>query len=65
MHTFALAQDATHPSEVEVEFAPEDHDTCTMRFALGGWTDANIEARSKFGDWPVILERYVALLEEV
>ena len=65
VHTFTLAQDPTHPSEVEVEFAPEGGDTCTMRLTHGGWTDANTAARSKFGDWPVILERYVALLDEV
>jgi len=65
VHTFTLAQDRAYPSEVEVEFAPEDGGTCTMRFAHGGWTDANADARPKFGDWPVILERYVALLDEV
>ena len=34
---------------------------CTMRFAHGGWTEANASARPKFGDWGVILERFVAL----
>jgi hypothetical protein len=64
-HTFALAQDPANPSEVTVEFAPGDGDVCTMRFAHGGWNDSNADARAKFGDWPVILERYVALLDEV
>jgi hypothetical protein len=32
-----------------------------MRFEHGGWTDANESARSKFGDWPRILDRCVAL----
>jgi hypothetical protein len=62
VHTFVLAQDLDHPSEVDVEFAPGDGGACTMRFAHGGWNDANAGDRDKFGDWPVILERYVALL---
>jgi hypothetical protein len=64
-HTFTLAQDPAHPSEVEVEFAPGDGGNCTMRLAHGGWNEANASDRPKFGDWPVILERYVALLDEV
>jgi len=64
-HTFTLAQDPAHPSEVQVEFEPSDDDTCTMRFAHGGWDETNAGDRAKFADWPVILERYVALLEEV
>lgn len=65
VHTFALAQDPAHPSEVEVVFEPGDGHACTMRFAHGGWNEANASDRPKFGDWPVILESYVALLEEV
>jgi hypothetical protein len=64
-HTFALAQDPAYPNEVEVAFEQGDGDACTMRLAHGGWHEANAEARAKFGDWPVILERYVALLDEV
>ena len=63
VHTFMLAQDPAHPSEVEVTFEPGDGATCTMRLAHGGWDDANASDRDKFGDWPVILERYVALLD--
>jgi uncharacterized protein YndB with AHSA1/START domain len=62
VHTFTLAQDPDHPSEVVVEFEPSDGTACTMRFAHGGWTNANVPHREKFGDWPAILERYVALL---
>jgi uncharacterized protein YndB with AHSA1/START domain len=62
VHTFTLAQDPDHPSEVVVEFEPGDGTACTMRFAHGGWTNANVTHREKFGDWPAILERYVALL---
>lgn len=60
VHTFTLAQDPAHPSEVAAEFTPAG-DRCTMRFSHGGWTDANAAARPKFGDWSVILERFVAL----
>jgi hypothetical protein len=59
-HTFTLAQDPTFPSEVSVEFVGT-RNGCTMRFAHGGWNDANAAARAKFGDWGVILERFVAL----
>jgi hypothetical protein len=62
-HTFTLAQDAGRPSEVTVEFAPEG-ELCTVRLSHGGWTDANAQARAKFGDWPVLLERFVALANE-
>ena len=56
-HTFSLAQDPDHPSEVAVEF--EDREGgCTMRVAHGGWTDANVQHRAKFGDWPVLLGRF-------
>jgi hypothetical protein len=53
-HSFALAQDPAHPSEVEVTFEPADGSGCS---------ESNAGERAKFGDWPAILERYVALLE--
>ena len=62
VHTFTLAQDRAHPSEVAVEFAA-DGDGCAMRFSHGGWTEANSEARPKFGDWRVILDRFAALVQ--
>jgi hypothetical protein len=62
VHTFTLAQDPAHPSEVDVEFVSDDESTCSLRFAHGGWTEANAAARPKFGDWRVILDRYAALL---
>jgi hypothetical protein len=62
VHTFTIAQDPAHPSEVEVEFVPDAVQGCTMRFAHGGWTDANASARPKFGDWRVMLDRFAALL---
>lgn len=63
VHTFTLAQDPEHPSEVEVEFAPERTGS-RMRFQHGGWTEANVAARQKFGDWPLLLDRFAALLGE-
>jgi hypothetical protein len=60
-HSFTLAQDARHPSEVEVEFVPGKGST--VRFAHGGWTEANAAARPKFGDWPAMLDRFAALAD--
>lgn len=62
VHTFTLAQDPQAPSEVSVELDGGDGG-CTLRFAHGGWTDANADARAKFGDWPVLLDRFQALAE--
>lgn len=61
-HTFTPAQDAEHPSEVAVEFVAREGG-CTLRFAHGGWAEANVAARDKFGDWPVMLDRFAALAE--
>jgi hypothetical protein len=66
VHTFTLAQDATHPSEVTVKFVPDEGQAgngCMVQFAHGGWTDANAAARRKFTDWPVMLDRFVALAD--
>jgi hypothetical protein len=62
VHTFTLAQDPQHPSEVAVEFGRLDTG-CTVRFAHGGWTGANVETRKKFRDWRVMLDRLVAFAE--
>jgi uncharacterized protein YndB with AHSA1/START domain len=62
VHTFALAQDPAHPSEVSIVLEPEG-DGCLLRFAHGGWTSANVAHRKKFGDWPVLLERFASLAE--
>jgi len=61
-HSFALAQDPANPSEVSVEFLP-DGDGCLVRFAHGGWTEANVADRKKFEDWPVMLDRFAALAQ--
>jgi len=61
-HTFTLAQDPQAPSEVSVEFS-DDEGGCDLRFAHGGWTEANAGDRAKFNDWPVLLERFAELAE--
>jgi hypothetical protein len=60
-HTFTLAQDPAHPSEVAVTFS--DADGCAVRFAHGGWTEANAAVRPKFRDWSVMLDRFAALAQ--
>lgn len=61
VHTFTLAQDPAQPSEVAVEFSPEESGACAVSFAHGGWTEANAADREKFGDWPVLLDAFAAL----
>ena len=61
-HTFTLAQDPQAPSEVSVEFAG-DAGGCGLRFAHGGWTEANAADRAKFNDWPVLLDRFAELAD--
>jgi uncharacterized protein YndB with AHSA1/START domain len=68
VHTFTLAQDPQHPSEVAVEFVPAESEGeagngSTVRFVHGGWTEANADARKKFGDWPVMLDRFVVFAD--
>ena len=64
VHTFALAQDPRQPSEVAVVFAPiEAGAGCSVRLAHGGWTESNADVRQKFGDWPVLLDRFAALAD--
>jgi hypothetical protein len=63
VHTFTLAQDPAHPSEVAVEFLPAG-EGCTVRFAHGGWNEGNAAVREKFGDWDMLLDRFAALAEQ-
>jgi hypothetical protein len=66
VHTFTLAQDSQFPSEVAVEFRSDEREGgtgCTVRFAHGGWAEANAEVRKKFGDWRVMLDRFAALAD--
>jgi hypothetical protein len=70
-HTFSLAQDPRHPTEIAVEFVEQlDRDQaplpgCTMRFEHRGWTAANAAARGRFSDWEWehILTRFTALAD--
>jgi uncharacterized protein YndB with AHSA1/START domain len=62
VYTFTLAQDPRYPSEVMVEFAGVGSRS-SIRLAHGGWTSENSGARTKFSDWPGILDRFAALAE--
>lgn len=63
VHSFALAQSADAPSEVSITFAPTGTGSgCVMTFVHGGWNPANAAYRHKFTEWPIILDRFVALL---
>ena len=63
VHSFTLAQDARSPSEVSAEFLTGGNG-CTLRFVHGGWSESNAGHRAKFGDWPLLLDRFAALAEE-
>jgi hypothetical protein len=63
VHTFTLAQDPAHPSEVAVEFLPAG-EGCRVRFAHGGWNEGNAAVRQKFGDWDMLLDRFAALAQQ-
>lgn len=69
-YTSTLAQSLDPPSEISVTFEPgEPGDSggtngAAVSFEHGGWTETNIQERSKFGDWPVILERFEQLAAE-
>ena len=56
--SWTLAQDAAHPSLVEVTFEPEEEGS-VMRLSHGGWNAGNARYRHKFGDWPRIVDRFV------
>jgi uncharacterized protein YndB with AHSA1/START domain len=62
VHSFALAQDPAQPSEVAVDFVARENG-CDVRFAHGGWTEANVGDRKKFSDWPVLLDRFAELAQ--
>lgn len=62
VHSFALAQDPAHPSEVAVEFVRVP-DGCLVQFEHRGWAEENVHDRRKFGDWPVLLARFASLAQ--
>jgi len=59
---FMLAQDPDHPSRIDVWFEPHGEGT-RIRFSHGGWTAGNVAGRARFSEWPVLLDRFVALAE--
>lgn len=69
VHSFHLAQDIDHPTEVAVRFTDQPgrsggKGSCRMRFEHGGWTERNAALRPKFasdGGWPVVLGSYLTL----
>ena len=56
--TLAMPPDVP-PSELRVGFAPAGAG-CTVTFAHGGWTAANAAQRSRFREWPLLLDRFAA-----
>lgn len=60
---FTLAQDADHPSRIDVRFEPDDTAGTRMHFSHGGWNAGNVAGRARFSEWPVLLERFVAHAE--
>jgi Activator of Hsp90 ATPase homolog 1-like protein len=60
--TSILAQSPEAPSLITVRFGPSTNG-CVVHFEHGGWTQANAEFRSKFTQWPVLLDRFAALAE--
>ena len=42
------------------EFVPAGEGSL-VRFEHGGWTEKNVHDRRKFGDWPMLLDRFAAL----
>ncbi len=59
---FTLAQDADHPSRLDVWFESVGERT-RIRFSHGGWTPGNVAGRARFSEWPILLERFVARAE--
>lgn len=62
VHTSVLGQPPEHPSRVTVELVPHGDGT-TLLFEHGGWHPSLAQVREKFGEWPVMLDRYVALAD--
>jgi hypothetical protein len=63
VHSFTLAQEAAHPSEVRVAFEAGAEGGTVVRFAHGGWTPQNAGVRHKFGDWSILLDAFAALAD--
>jgi uncharacterized protein YndB with AHSA1/START domain len=61
--TFALAQDPEHPSTLAVGFTARPDGGCSMSFAHGGWTAANVAGRARFTEWNILLDRFAAVAD--
>ena len=67
VHTFTLAQDAAHPTEVEAAFQQRNGGS-TLHFEHRGWSAANVVDRPKFDDehgWNTVLGGFVRLVDEM
>lgn len=62
--TCTLGTDAAHPTSLVVEFSQphgEDGPTSVL-LAHAGWTDATSDVRETFTAWPMLLERFRAVV---
>lgn len=57
--TFHLSLPREHPTTIEVGFEPVDGGTL-VTLTHGGWVPDNVALRSKFTQWPHLLERFAA-----
>ena len=65
--TFWLAMDPAHPSTLDVTFSDVDGHPggeCRVVLEHGGWSPENEHVRDKYGDWPVLLDRYARAMAE-
>jgi hypothetical protein len=62
VHSSTLGQTREHPSRITVTFAPVEGGTL-MTFEHGGWTEENATDRTKFTEWPLLLDRYAAVAD--
>lgn len=61
--TWTLAQTPDDPSSLTVTFSDRLRG-CLVLLEHGGWHAGNAGFREKFGDWPMLLERYAALAQD-
>jgi hypothetical protein len=65
--TFWLAMDPAHPSTLDVAFRDVDGGPggeCHVVLEHGGWSAENEHVRDKYGDWPLLLDRYAQAMAE-
>lgn len=56
-YTTTLAMNRAWPTIIRVGFAGTETG-CHVTFEHGGWDSRNVAERERFGDWPVLLDRY-------